>query len=246
MNILIVDDEIPAVQGILKIVNWQRIGIEQTFVAYSMDEAIGQFQARSVELLLTDIEMRGGTGFDLIEWANARAFQYVSIILSSFPNFHYAQRAIALGVFEYLLKPVEDSQLESTLSRAVAQVRQAGGRHSVARQTANALVERSKAYIYDHISQEISRNDIASHVGLSPEYLSTFFKKETGKTLSEFIKAERIAFAKRLLKQTNLPISMISDNVGFDSLSYFSSVFRSVAGCTPREYRQRVELRKDR
>ncbi len=240
MNILIVDDEIPAVQGILKIVNWQKLGIGETYTAYSMTEAINHFLAHPIGLLLTDIEMRGGTGFDLIQWANARELRYVGIILSSFPNFHYAQRAIALGVFEYLLKPVEDSQLEMTLTRAVTQIRGMNGKPKAATQTVNELVERSKKYVHDHINQEITRNDVATHVGLSPEYLSSFFKRETGNTLSEFIKTERIAFAKRLLKQTNLPISIISDNVGFDSLAYFSSVFRSVVGCTPREYRQQL------
>lgn len=238
MNILIVDDEIPAVQGILKIVDWKRIGIDNTFVAYSVDEAIEQFSTHSIELLLTDIEMRGGTGFDLLQWTNARDIQYVSVILSSFPNFQYAQRAITLGVFEYLLKPVEDSQLESTLLRAMNRVQEMRVMPNADQPSENPLIERAKHYIYDHISQEISRNDIASHVGLSPEYLSTFFRKETGKTLVDYIKSERISFAKRLLKQTNLPVSMISDNVGFDSLSYFSSVFRQLVGCTPREYRQ--------
>lgn len=102
----------------------------------------------------------------------------------------------------------------------------------------NPLIERAKKYIHNHISQEISRNDIADYIGFTPEYLSTFFKKETGDTLIDFIKRERITFAKRLLKQTNLPISIISDNVGFDSFSYFSSVFRAQVGCTPREYRK--------
>lgn len=240
MNVLIVDDEIPAVQGILKIVNWTRIGVTETFTAYSMEEATQQLLKQPIELLLTDIEMRGGTGFDLIQWMNARAMEYVGIILSSFPNFRYAQRAIALGVFEYLLKPVEDSQLELTLTRAIAHIRKMNVLPKPTEKSMNELVVQSIKYICDHISQEITRNDIANHVGFSPEYMSAFFKKETGKTLSEFIKEERIGFAKRLLKQTNLPISVISENVGFDSLAYFSAVFRSITGCTPREYRQQV------
>lgn len=243
MNILIVDDEIPAVQGILKIVDWTAIGIGNTYTAHSMEEAITRFQSHPIALLLTDIEMRGGTGFDLIDWANRHSLRCVSIILSSFPNFHYAQRAITLGVFEYLLKPVEDNQLEQTLRRAIVQAQNFHIPAAASRKKDNELIERSKKYIQDHIDQEISRKDIARHIGFSPEYLSSFFKKETGKTLSEFIKSERISFARRLLGQTNLPISMISENVGFDSLSYFSSVFRSVMGCTPREYRQRLDVR---
>ena len=52
--------------------------------------------------------------------------RYVSIILSGFPNFHYAQRAITLGVFEYLLKPVNNAMLEDTLRRAIAHLKQNG------------------------------------------------------------------------------------------------------------------------
>ena len=241
MNILIVDDELPAVQGILQIMDWKRLGIENAYVAYSLREAMEQFSQHYIERLLTDIEMQGGTGFDLIRWCNARNMRYVSIILSGFPNFHYAQRAITLGVFEYLLKPVNNSMLEGTLQRAVARLRQQNEVPVQRPDTdAESLIEQVQFYIFDHISQEISRDEIAAYVNLSPKYLSTIFKRETSCTLSDYIRNERIAFAKRLLKQTNLPISMISENVGYDSLSYFSTVFRQVAGCSPREYRRRV------
>ena len=79
MNILIVDDELPAVQGILQIMDWKRLGIENAYVAYSLREAMEQFSQHYIELLLTDIEMQGGTGFDLIRWCNARNMRYVSI-----------------------------------------------------------------------------------------------------------------------------------------------------------------------
>ena len=241
MNILIVDDELPAVQGILQIMDWKQLGIQHAYTAYSLREAMDQFSQHSIELLLTDIEMQGGTGFDLIRWCNARNMRYVSIILSGFPNFHYAQRAITLGVFEYLLKPVNNSMLEGTLQRAVARLRQQNEVPVQRPDTdAESLIEQVQFYIFDHISQEISRDEIAAYVNLSPKYLSTIFKRETSCTLSDYIRNERIAFAKRLLKQTNLPISMISENVGYDSLSYFSTVFRQVAGCSPREYRRRV------
>lgn len=241
MNILIVDDELPAVQGILQIMDWKQLGIENAYVAYSLREAMEQFSQHYIELLLTDIEMQGGTGFDLIRWCNARNMRYVSIILSGFPNFHYAQRAITLGVFEYLLKPVNNSMLEGTLQRAIQHLRQQS--EAPAQRpgsSTESLIEQVQFYIFDHISQEISRDEIAAYVNLSPQYLSTVFKRETNCTLSDYIRNERISFAKRLLKQTNLPISMISENVGYDSLSYFSSVFRQIVGCSPREYRRRV------
>lgn len=189
MNILIVDDELPAVQGILQIMDWKRLGIENAYVAYSLREAMEQFSQHYIELLLTDIEMQGGTGFDLIRWCNARNMRYVSIILSGFPNFHYAQRAITLGVFEYLLKPVNNSMLEGTLQRAVARLRQQNEVPVQRPDTdAESLIEQVQFYIFDHISQEISRDEIAAYVNLSPKYLSTIFKRETSCTLSDYIR----------------------------------------------------------
>lgn len=238
MNILIVDDEIHAVQGIFEIINWKKVGIENIYKAYSMSEAVELISSHSIELLLTDIEMGGGTGFDLIRWCNARSMDYASIILSGFPNFHYAQRAITLGVFEYLLKPVENEVLEQTILHAIAYLEKKRRTAPISELSTDLLVEQVRLYIFEHISQEISRNDIAGFVGLNADYLSTYFRKKTGCTLSDHIRNERIAFAKRLLRQTNLPISVISENVGYDSLSYFSSIFRQLESCTPREYRK--------
>lgn len=244
MNLLIVDDEKAAVKGLLPAVNWKRLGILKLYTAFSMDEAISQFQSHSIDILLTDIEMPGGNGFDLIRWTKACQFSCLYIILSGFPNFHYAQRAITLGVFEYLLKPVEDSVLESSIQKAVATLTQ----QDILKEPPpeEPFILSIKNYIYEHISREISRNELANEVGLSPAYLSTYFKKETGLTISDFIKQERIAFAKRLLRQTNLPVSVISQNVGYDSLSYFSSVFHENTGYTPREYRNNWNLESEK
>jgi two-component system response regulator YesN len=135
---------------------------------------------------------------------------------------------------------VDDRQLEVTLTRSADHLRRARKTSAPKQPLANPIIERAKNYIYEHISQDISRDDLAGYLGFNPSYLSLLFKKETGNTLSDYIKTERIAFAKRLLRQTNLPIGVISENVGYDSLSYFSSVFHQLAGCTPRQYRNKT------
>lgn len=241
MKILIVDDEAPAVMGVCSMINWKRLSIDPPLTAYSMEGAMKILKDQPVDLLISDIEMPGGSGFDLIQWNNSLPLPALCIILSSYPNFHFAQKAITLGVFEYLLKPVEESQLEQTLRRAVsARSHRKSSEAEAAPQ--DPLIDRLKQYVYDHISGEITRGELADHVGLSPSYLSTFFSRETGSTISDFIRQERVHFAMRLLRQTNLPVSVIGQNVGYDSLSYFSSVFRAIAGCTPREYRRACNI----
>lgn len=196
------------------------------------------FSEKPVDILISDIEMPGGSGLDLIAWIRDKGLNCVSLILSSFPDFIYAQRAISLSVAEYLLKPIDSEILYQSIRKAI-QVRK--GREEKKPETVAAvsdMVQKIQAYIGEHLTEEISRKEIADRIGFNPEYLSTVFNKEMKCSLSEYIQRERLSMAKKLLCQTNLSISLIAQNCGFETLSYFSSVFRQKEGMSPREYRK--------
>ncbi len=117
---------------------------------------------------------------------------------------------------EYLLKPVDDARLKATIKHAMKMINNLDNNFSDTNQVPdNPIIKQVKDYIYNNISQDVSRMDIANHVGFNPEYLSTVFHRETGQTLTVFIRIERVHFSMQLLRQTNLPISIISENVGF-------------------------------
>ena len=243
LNILIVDDEVQSVRGLQNIINWKELSIGDPLCAFSKKDAMEVLKNNHVDLLLTDIVLGDGTGLELIRWNNERKVDFVSIILSSYPNFRYAQEAIGLGVHSYLLKPVEDAMLLTTLRTAAKQAEAfLSNPKSFSNTLSNPLIHDVENYIHSHISEEISRSDIAEYVHLSPEYLSTYFSRETGFTLSNYIKDVRVECAKGLLEKTNLPISTISENVGYETLAYFSSVFRQKTGFTPRAYRKMVKF----
>jgi YesN/AraC family two-component response regulator len=83
---------------------------------------------------------------------------------------------------------------------------------------------------------------ISQQFGVSANYVSTLFKKETGMALSEYISNVRIEHAKRLLKDTNMKASEISSEVGFASFRTFSRVFSSMVGTSPGEYRKKKDV----
>ncbi len=85
---------------------------------------------------------------------------------------------------------------------------------------------------------ELGINDIADYVNLSTGHLCVLFKKETGKTLNNYISEVRIAEAKRLLDEKQFKVKKISEAVGFQSSQYFSQVFYKLVGVTPNEYRK--------
>ena len=112
---------------------------------------------------------------------------------------------------------------------------------AVANYSANrfsAKIRKAANYINTHLDQKISLPDIADHVRCNSSYLSRQFRKETGRTVSAFIREKRIDAACSLLKKDDLSISNIASRVGFEDANYFSRVFSRQTGTTPSEYRK--------
>ena len=97
------------------------------------------------------------------------------------------------------------------------------------------LVKEVKKYISTHL--DTSLNEIADHFFHSPNYLSTIFSKEAGITIKNYMIAERIEHAKKLLANPNIKISTIAAKVGYKSTQHFSTVFSSQTGMSPTSYR---------
>lgn len=97
---------------------------------------------------------------------------------------------------------------------------------------------RIKGYVLNNLGKNITREDVARHVCLSPEYLSKVFKKETGMTLSEYILQAKIDAAKARLASSRESISTIAANLGYNNFSLFTKQFRDQVGMTPSAYRR--------
>lgn len=93
-------------------------------------------------------------------------------------------------------------------------------------------------YISIHLSESISVQDVADHIGKSRAYTTAKFKRETGKTINEYMTDCRMREAKTLLRYTDKTIAEISDYLHFSSQPYFQRVFKKYYGITPAKYRQ--------
>lgn len=102
------------------------------------------------------------------------------------------------------------------------------------------IIEDSVAYINDHLTQELSLEELAARAALSPFYFSRLFKKETGFSPHQYILATRISNAKFLLQSTGDSVKSICFTVGFSSESSFCTAFKKETGLTPTEYRARA------
>lgn len=92
-------------------------------------------------------------------------------------------------------------------------------------------------YIYGHLHKKISVDELAKYTQLSPSYLSRLFHKETGESITEYIVKRKINAAKNMLKYSSYSLSDISATLAFSCQSYFTKIFKSYEGVTPKKYR---------
>lgn len=100
------------------------------------------------------------------------------------------------------------------------------------------VVQRTILIINTDLSANLSLSSLAEKQNVSPGYLSTIFSKETGKTLSEYIRERRIKHAAHLLSTTHLQVQTIALHCGIMDVQYFSKIFKKQMGKTPKEYRE--------
>ena len=67
------------------------------------------------------------------------------------------------------------------------------------------------------------------------------FKKETGKTLTDYVNGRRVEYAKKLLKTTNLQVQTVAGLCGIDDVHYFSKMFKNMVGITPKAFREEAK-----
>lgn len=99
-------------------------------------------------------------------------------------------------------------------------------------------VVRAMDYVYKHRNQRLTVETIANALEMNRSYLSVLFKKETGESISGFIRSERIKAAANMLRFSDYTYTDIAQYFGFASQSHFIQCFRREMGCTPAEYRK--------
>ena len=99
------------------------------------------------------------------------------------------------------------------------------------------MVQKCVDYIDLHLEQKIQAADLAAQLGYDDYYITRRFKRETGYSLTNYIKFAKIERAKVLLQSTRLTVQQIADGLGFTTRSYFIQCFKAVTGRTPTAWR---------
>ena len=254
MKALLVDDEIVSLQAMLAGVAWADCGVEKVLTAHSIEEAKSIFIQEQPDLLLLDIEMPGGSGLELLSWVREQGYEDIACaFLTCHPDFSYAVDALRLGSFDYVLKPVEYTVLETLVRKMVHQTEEFRKSQKlkeyrdayVREKTVDAehsrepalntegIVEETSQYILTHLSEKLKVDDLANRVHLNADYLNRLFRRQKGIPINKFIIRERMELAAKLLKESNLSAIAVAQEVGYQNYSNFAVKFREYFGVNP-------------
>jgi two-component system response regulator YesN len=116
---IIVDDEEMIRKGICNVIPWEKLRIDTVKMASSGIEAIKIMETENLDIMITDICMTEMDGLSLVEKLNFINPKLKIIVLTGYDNFEYAQKCCRMNVEDYLLKPVDEIELENAIEKLV-------------------------------------------------------------------------------------------------------------------------------
>lgn len=241
MKLLIADDEDMIRRGTAKYIRLHTDRFSKIYEAENGQEAIDCILKHQPDILLLDVQMPLKSGIDVMREADKAGLRPVTVILSGYDEFKYAQQAIRYGAKDYLLKPTRAADILACLNRMADEYIGKDERRSKEVQgvQTNHFIEEAKEYIEEHYAEDLTLGEVAEHIGISGGYLSTLFMQILGCGFVDYLQEFRIMRSLSYLQQNYLKTYEIAYKVGFRDEKYFSRVFKKLRGMSPKEYRSR-------
>lgn len=238
-RLLIVDDEYYIRQMLRATVDWAAIGYEIAGEAEDGLQALREIERLRPDVVLVDINIPKLFGLDLIERITREYPRVMVVILSAYDKFSYAQQAVRMGVFDYLLKPIDPQAIRATFVRLQSPIerrRQAQAEEEPAREEP-PLSKRVRALILEHYADPaFSPVQLGEMLHMNPDHLSRVYRQETGATIMEELIDTRLSAARRLMDcHPTMPVSHIARLCGYADPLYFSKAFKKKYGASPQK-----------
>ncbi|WNR45261.1 response regulator [Paenibacillus roseipurpureus] len=346
-DVMVVDDEPIIRKGLLKLLEASGRAISCIRLADSGQEALRMIGEHMPDFLLTDIRMADMNGLELSRTIQERGYPIQVVVISGFGEFHYAQKCVSYGVKEYLLKPINQTELEKVLDKLIESKSEEIAKPVFSIRTCESLTEQisegiwfldeasldqaldewrqyleslqlstdqnqqllqdslqmihkflaakdvyvfsaqvpltftenkggdpensfqlfevkirkmytdlqykrkgklidpitaAKLYIDTHLTNEVSLEEVAQHLGLNPSYFSQLFKQSTQETFVHYRMKKRMEKAKSLLEIPHYRMSDIAEEVGYIDYSHFAKSFKKLYQLSPSEYRAKLGI----
>jgi two-component system, response regulator YesN len=244
LTFLVIEDDISAAQRYATYVEQHDNQFKVVSIATSIEEARNSFAKSKPDVVISDIQLPGASGLDLLQEFRASGWTGQAVVVSGYDSFGYARQAIQSEVMDYLLKPVFQEDFNLLLERLKQRLRYCyfAASESTSEpgsaQSKPDYIVRTMHYIETHFASNMTLTQIASEACVSEPYLSSSFHKYCGMTVFAYIKQVRVNEARKLLLTSSMEVKEIAAAVGMQDLSYFYRCFKRHTGVTPKEFKE--------
>lgn len=253
-KVVIIDDEPIIVEGISRMVPWDKYGCTIVGTANDGQEGADVIRNLKPDIVISDIAMPGQDGLTMIAGLRSEFPNMTISILTGYRDFDYAQTAIRLGVTRFLLKPSNMEEIEEAIKAMIATLQKSesgteedklpvGEAEHVA---SSFIVKNAIKYIESNYKEKLTLSDVAEKTYVSQWHLSKLLNKHMEQNFSEILNSVRIREAKELLKDSSRRIGDIAEEVGFVDMAHFSRVFKKLTGISANEYRNQIAIQEIR
>ncbi|MBB6694913.1 helix-turn-helix domain-containing protein [Cohnella xylanilytica] len=173
-NLLVVDDEAVAVRGIVEGIDWSVLPIAEIYSACDAEEAREIMGSRTVHVMISDIDMPSENGLHLLKWTKEHSPGTETILLTGHADFAFAQQAVQLNGFDYLLKPIDHDLLRDCVGKALGVVRE---------REQDLAFRRTYEYYYEQWNRQLPllverfwQDVLNLRIGTAPAQLQPLFK----------------------------------------------------------------------
>lgn len=232
-TVLVVDDEANTLDLHARIVQSQSSAY-RVLKAQDGEQALKILNEEKVDIVLLDLQMPKMDGFDVLEaMRDSKRLRNIPVVVVT-GKILTKEDMLRLnqGVASVLNKGLFSSiEIVNHIDQALQKKRNLS-------KDAQRLVRQAMAYIHEHYSEQLTRQEISQKVNISEDYLTYCFRQELGITPIKYLRRYRIKQAKLLLKASQNSITEIAFAVGFSDSSYFSRIFHRETGYSPEDFRQ--------
>ena len=245
-KVALIDDEEIIVEGLRRIVPWERYGCEVVTTAYNAAEGERAIRTHTPDIVVTDIKMPDADGLTMLAGIRSEFPDMQIIVLSGHSDFAYAQQAICLGVRRFLLKPSKMEEIEEALLCVTTYLSGKGNdteEETAEEQLSGAgsyVVRQAAAYMEEHYAERLTLQTVAEHCYVSQWHLSKLLNKHASQSFYDLLNAIRINRAREMLKDPSLKINEICELTGYADTAHFARVFKRIAGMSANEYRNTI------
>lgn len=244
-RLMIVDPDRGICENIPYLLDWSQYGVSGILTANSYEEAISRAVDFQPHIALVELELGDRQGYELVRHLRETGLETVFCTMGDKEDFQWVQQSMRAGARDYLLKPLDTSELRSFLERAV--VRELGGAlpERPAVQTGvdpvlhteygklSRITNKIILIVKSNYRRGLSLTGIAEMLNMSSKYIGRVFLQDTGMKFSAYLTAYRMIQARRLIENSQEKISVVASMVGYSQLNNFYVHFKNYFRISP-------------